>query len=181
MSKLRRNRLTAAVHLSLLLVLPGLAAAQDAKSDQSTLDTISVTGSRIKQTNAVTAQPVYIMDRAKIEETGVASVGELLQQLTASGKALNAKFNSSGNFGYPPDGGGIGAGSAQVDLRNLGSQRVLVLVDGIRWVNESSASGVSRRSSFSLRVVFSLRDETMDKLLRAGDYRTFARHCHDIS
>ncbi len=143
MSKLRRNRLTAAVHLTLLLALPGLAAAQDAKGDQSTLDTISVTGSRIKQTNAVTAQPVYIMDRAKIEETGVASVGELLQQLTASGKALNAKFNSSGNFGYPSDGGGIGAGSAQVDLRNLGSQRVLVLVDGIRWVNESSASGVS--------------------------------------
>ena len=143
MTKLRRNRLTAAVHLTLLLALPGIAAAQDAQGDKSTLDTISVTGSRIKQTNAVTAQPVYVLDRAKIEETGVASVGELLQQLTASGKALNAKFNSSGNFGYPPDGGGIGAGSAQVDLRNLGSQRVLVLVDGIRWVNESSASGVS--------------------------------------
>ena len=30
----------------------------------------------------------------------------------------------------------------QVDLRNLGAKRVLVLVDGIRWVNESSASGV---------------------------------------
>src|SRR4029077_7324691 len=45
--------------------------------------------------------------------------------------------------GYPADGGGIGAGSAQVDLRSLGSKRVLVLVDGIRWVNESSASGVS--------------------------------------
>jgi iron complex outermembrane receptor protein len=143
MSKLRRNRLTAAVHLSLLLALPGIAAAQEAPQEESTLDTISVTGSRIKQTNAVTAQPVYVLDRAKIEESGVSSVGELLQQLTASGKALNAKFNSSGNFGYPPDGGGIGAGSAQVDLRNLGSQRVLVLVDGIRWVNESSASGVS--------------------------------------
>jgi iron complex outermembrane receptor protein len=143
MSKLRRNRLTAAVHLTLLLALPTVAAAQDAPKEENTLDTISVTGSRIKQTNAVTAQPVYVMDRAKIEETGVASVGELLQQLTASGKALNAKFNSSGNFGYPADGGGIGAGSAQVDLRNLGSQRVLVLVDGIRWVNESSASGVS--------------------------------------
>jgi iron complex outermembrane receptor protein len=143
MTQLRRNRLTAAVHLTLLLALPVVAAAQDAPQDETTLDTISVTGSRIKQTNAVTAQPVYVIDRAKIAETGVASVGELLQQLTASGKALNAKFNSSGNFGYPPDGGGIGAGSAQVDLRNLGSQRVLVLVDGIRWVNESSASGVS--------------------------------------
>ena len=142
MNKLRRNRLTAAVHLTLLLAVPGIAAAQDSP-EQNTLDTISITGTRIKQTNAVTAQPVYVIDRAKIEETGVASVGELLQQLSASGKALNAKFNSSGNFGYPPDGGGIGAGSAQVDLRNLGSQRVLVLVDGIRWVNESSASGVS--------------------------------------
>jgi iron complex outermembrane receptor protein len=142
MSNLRRNRLTAAVHLTLLLSLPMVAAAQDTEQNQE-LDTISVTGSRIKQTNAVTAQPVMVLDRAKLDETGAKSVGEILQQLTGSGKALNAKFNSSGNFGYPPDGGGIGAGSAQVDLRNLGSQRVLVLVDGIRWVNESSASGVS--------------------------------------
>ncbi len=140
MSHPRRNRLAAAVHLTLLLAMPVVATAQD--SDQ-TLDTINVTGTRIKQTNTVTAQPVFVIDRAKLEESGVQSVGEILQQLTASGKALNAKFNSSGNFGYPPDGGGIGAGSAQVDLRNLGSQRVLVLVDGIRWVNESSASGVS--------------------------------------
>ncbi len=142
MSHPRRHRLAAAVHLSLLLALPVVATAQDAAGDQ-TLDTINVTGTRIKQTNTVTAQPVFVLDRAKLEETGAKSVGEILQQMTASGKALNAKFNSSGNFGYPPDGGGIGAGSAQVDLRNLGSQRVLVLVDGIRWVNESSASGVS--------------------------------------
>jgi iron complex outermembrane receptor protein len=31
---------------------------------------------------------------------------------------------------------------AQVDLRHLGAKRVLVLVDGMRWVNEASASGV---------------------------------------
>ena len=102
-----------------------------------------VTGSRIIQTSANSQQPLSIIDRTAIERTGLASIGDLLQQVTASGKALNAKFNSSGNFGYPADGGGIGAGSAQVDLRNLGSKRVLVLVDGIRWVNESSASGVS--------------------------------------
>ncbi|MUG03857.1 TonB-dependent receptor, partial [Bacillus tequilensis] len=41
-----------------------------------------------------------------------------------------------------PNGDGVGAGSAQVDLRHLGAKRVLVLVDGMRWVNESSASGV---------------------------------------
>jgi iron complex outermembrane receptor protein len=141
--KPRRQSLATAIHLGLLLTLPGIAAAQAAPEEAKTLDTVTVTGSRIKQTNIVTAQPVFVMDRQKIEATGARSVGDLLQQLSSSGKALNAKFNSSGNFGYPADGGGIGAGSAQVDLRNLGAQRVLVLVDGIRWVNESSASGVS--------------------------------------
>ncbi|MBB1192037.1 TonB-dependent receptor Plug domain protein, partial [Klebsiella pneumoniae] len=43
---------------------------------------------------------------------------------------------------FPPAGSGVAAGSAPVDLRALGANRVLVLVDGIRWVNESSASGV---------------------------------------
>jgi iron complex outermembrane recepter protein len=141
-----QRRLALAVHAALLLAAaPGFAIAQDAPAPDEavTLDRVEVTGTRIKQTNAVTAQPVFVLDRAKLEATGVQTVGEVLQQLTASGKALNAKFNSSGNFGYPADGGGIGAGSAQVDLRNLGSKRVLVLVDGIRWVNESSASGVS--------------------------------------
>ena len=137
--KARRKKLASAIQIAVFLAIPAVAVAQEA----TTLDTVTVTGSRIKQTNAVTAQPVFVLDREKIAQTGVQSVGEILQQLTAGGKALNAKFNSSGNFGYPSDGGGIGAGSAQVDLRHLGSQRVLVLVDGIRWVNESSASGVS--------------------------------------
>src|SRR5688572_1851610 len=149
MKALRRQSLANAIRFSLLLSLPGVVAAQEAPApapapaSPTTLDTVTVTGSRIKQTNLVTAQPVFVLDRAKLEQTGVQTVGEILQQLTSSGKALNAKFNSSGNFGFPSDGGGIGAGSAQVDLRNLGSKRVLVLVDGIRWVNESSASGVS--------------------------------------
>ncbi|WP_460729103.1 TonB-dependent receptor [Lysobacter rhizosphaerae] len=150
MKSLRPRTLAKAIQLSLFLSLPAIAVAQDApapapapQKSATTLDAVTVTGSRIKQSNLVTSQPVFVLDRQKLELTGLQSVGDVLQELTSSGKALNSKFNSSGNFGYPPDGGGIGAGSAQVDLRNLGSQRVLVLVDGIRWVNESSASGVS--------------------------------------
>ncbi len=63
--------------------------------------------------------------------------------LSKERQALNTKFNSAGNFGFPPDGSGVGSGSATLDLRNLGAKRVLILVDGIRWVDESSASGVS--------------------------------------
>jgi iron complex outermembrane receptor protein len=104
---------------------------------------VVVTGSRIQQSVAQSTQPLSVISSEQIDKTGLASVGELLSQLPTTGAALNTKFNSSGNFGYPPDGGGIGAGSAQVDLRNLDCKRTLVLVDGLRWVNESSASGVS--------------------------------------
>jgi iron complex outermembrane recepter protein len=123
--------------------LGGGAAAQTVAVADQELQQVVVTGSRIAREGAQAQQPISILDRDAIDKTNLQSLGEILSQLTTSGSALNTKFNSSGNFGYPPDGGGIGAGSAQVDLRNLDSKRVLVLVDGVRWVNESSASGVS--------------------------------------
>jgi iron complex outermembrane receptor protein len=117
---------------------PNAAAAQQAQ-----LSEVVVTGSRIQQSIAEQTQPLSVINSAQIDRTGLESVGEILNQLPTMGAALNTKFNSSGNFGYPPDGGGIGAGSAQVDMRNLDCKRTLVMVDGLRWVNESSASGVS--------------------------------------
>lgn len=123
--------------------------AQPAAAEPGTLTEVVVTGSRIQQNIAQSTQPLSVISSADIEKTGVSTVGDLLQQLTTGGAALNPKFNSSGNFGYPPDGGGIGAGSEQVDLRNLDSKRTLVLVDGLRWVNESSASGVSGSADLS--------------------------------
>jgi iron complex outermembrane receptor protein len=71
------------------------------------------------------------VDREAIDRTGLTSVADVLQRLPSSGGALNSRFNNSGNFGNPPDGGGVGAGAAEVDLRYLGSKRVLVLVDGL--------------------------------------------------
>jgi len=104
---------------------------------------IVVTGSRIRTDPLEKQAPVLQLGREELDRTGLTSVGDILQQLPVSGGAINAKFNSSGNFGFPPDGGGIGAGAIEADLRYLGSKRVLVLVDGVRWVNGSSASGVS--------------------------------------
>ncbi|MDH3589773.1 MAG: TonB-dependent receptor [Gammaproteobacteria bacterium] len=104
---------------------------------------VIVTGSRIRQDPVDEKSPILIVDQAEIERTGLTSIGDFLQRLSVSGSTLNTRFNSSGNFGFPPDGSGIGAGASQVDLRHLSSKRVLVLVDGIRWVNGSSASGVA--------------------------------------
>jgi len=145
MNLFRRSRLSAAVSSALLLgALPLVALAQEAPQDNAkTLDRVEVTGSRIKKAELEGLSPVQVITRADIDRAGLTSIGDVLQQITASGSGLNTKFNSSGNFGFPPDGGGVGAGSTTVDLRHLGAKRVLVLVDGLRWVSESSASGVS--------------------------------------
>ena len=112
--------------------------AQDANSQEG----IVITGSRIRRDPLSQDQPVTFVDREDIDRTGLSSVADVLQRLPSSGGALNSRFNNSGNFGNPPDGGGVGAGAAEVDLRYLGSKRVLVLVDGLRYVNGASASGV---------------------------------------
>ena len=89
------------------------------------------------------AHAQYQFDRWSVEDgLPQASVNDILQRLPSSGGGLNSKFNNSGNLGNPPDGGGVGAGAAEIDLRYLGSRRVLVLVDGLRFVNGASASGV---------------------------------------
>ncbi len=144
MKTIRTSRLSQAVRSALLLaMLPAAVSAQEASDEGiTTLDRIEVTGTRIKTSEAEGLVPVQRITREDIDRSGLTSVADVVQALSGSGSALNTKFNSSGNFGFPPDGSGVGAGSAQADLRHLGAKRVLVLVDGIRWVNEASASGV---------------------------------------
>ncbi|HKX92049.1 MAG TPA: TonB-dependent receptor [Sphingomicrobium sp.] len=103
---------------------------------------IVITGSRIRRNPLDLDAPRVFVDQADIQKTGLSSINDVLQRLPSSGGGLNSKFNNSGNLGNPPDGGGVGAGAAEIDLRYLGSRRTLVLVDGLRFVNGASASGV---------------------------------------
>lgn len=128
-----------------------IAAPAAMAQDPAKLDRVEVTGSRIKKAEIEGQTPISVITREQLDKTGLTSVADIVQQLTGSGSSLNTKFNSSGNFGFPPDGSGVGAGSATVDLRHLGTKRVLILVDGIRWVSEASASGVS--SSVDLNTI----------------------------
>lgn len=130
------------IRCGVAILLGGLAPSAFSQ-DQSETQTVVVTGSRIRTDPLNQPAPLATVTDADIAKSGTTSVGDVLQRMTASGGGLNTRFNTSGNTGFPPDQGGVGAGAATIDLRHLGSKRVLVLVDGIRWVNESSASGVS--------------------------------------
>jgi len=106
------------------------------------MEEVVVTGSRIRR-NPLN-EPVAIMEigASDIEETGLTNLADALQQLPISGSAINAQFNVPGNSGFPQDGSGIGAGAAQLAIRNVSAKRTLVLVDGKRWIAGASASGV---------------------------------------
>jgi iron complex outermembrane receptor protein len=128
--------------LSSLVSFPAALFAQ-AKGEEMALEEVLVTGSRIRQDPLEERLPVLTLDNEDYRATGASSLAEFVQKLPIAGSAINGSNNASGNLGYPPDGGGIGAGAAEIDLRYLSSKRVLVLVDGRRWIKGSSGSGVS--------------------------------------
>jgi len=129
---------SAALVVGLAFTPAQLTFAQDADE----LEEVIVTGSRIRRNPL--DEPVAIMDISAeaIEKTGLINLGSALQQLPISGSAINSQFNVPGNSGFPQDGSGIGAGAAQLAIRNVGAKRTLILVDGRRWIAGASASGV---------------------------------------
>ncbi|MBK9655154.1 MAG: TonB-dependent receptor [Rhodanobacteraceae bacterium] len=97
------------------------ADAQDAPATD-TLARVEVVGSRIKRVDVESSEPVIVLEREQLERSGLMSVGDILQDLTVHGAALNTTVNNGGD------------GTTRIDLRNLGPQRTLVLVDGRRWI-----------------------------------------------
>jgi len=83
-------------------IAPINALAQDAETSTPAqkLETIEVTGSRIRRVDVETASPVLTVDRAAIEKSGKLTVGDLVQQLPSiSGAAGNPAVNNGGGSG----------------------------------------------------------------------------------
>ncbi|MBQ5947094.1 TonB-dependent receptor domain-containing protein [Massilia sp. ST3] len=98
------------------------AVAQEAAQP---MQRVEVTGSRIRQVDLETAQPIQIMSQEQIQKTGLVTVGDILNNLSSAGAP---DFSRSGALTSNAE-----AGGQYVSLRNLGSNRLLVLVDGKRW------------------------------------------------
>lgn len=106
------------------------------------VEEVVVTGSRIRRNPLDQAVAIMDISAADLNRSGLSNLGEALRRLPITGSAITSTFNVPGNAGFPQDGSGIGAGAAQVSIRNVGAKRTLVLVDGRRWIAGASASGV---------------------------------------
>lgn len=120
------RNVTRAVRLALIAAgtagagLPVSAAlAQDAELEQ-----IVVTGSRIARPDLEEASPVTVISRDSIVVSGISDIGDLVQRTPSmSGSPIGTTTNNGGD------------GSVQIDLRGMGVNRTVTLVDGLRTVD----------------------------------------------
>jgi len=109
-----------------LLALSSSAAADesDAAADAPVLATVEVLGSHIRRVDVETQHPVFTLDRAEILRTGLSSVSDIIQGIVFNGETLNRRINNGGN------------GEMLANLRSLGFNRTLVLLNGERFVTD---------------------------------------------
>jgi iron complex outermembrane receptor protein len=86
------------------------------------MEEVVVTGSRIKRKDLTMAAPVTVVSKEQMNAQGKVSLSEFIQAMPEQQGGLNAQVNNGTD------------GSTSIDLRNLGAQRTLVLVNGRRFV-----------------------------------------------
>ena len=105
-------------------------AQEDAQVDEKSVEKVQVVGSRIRKVDFVSNAPVATVGIEQFELTNSVNTEALLNTLPQTIPGLDRSSNNPG--------GGI----ATVDLRGLGTNRTLVLIDGIRAVPSTSGGTV---------------------------------------
>ncbi len=126
------NLITAAINAVLITGTVGAANAfaQEA-TDVKPVERIQVTGSKIKRFNLTSPTPVTVISGVEMENAGITNVNDLLAELPQATVGLSPETTTS--FIYA-------SGLNTTDLRGLGSERTLVLVNGRRFVAGSVGS-----------------------------------------
>ena len=105
-----------------LCVLVGASLAFSSTLTSAQVQTLEVTGSRIRTVSAESSSPVTVMTAEDIAASGVTNLQDLLLQMPEMGTPSISRTNS--NFSTSS------AGVATIDLRNLGTPEHAQRPDG---------------------------------------------------
>lgn len=141
-TEFRRHLLASSLLIGASAVVATPAMAQDNQVAANTANNqpIVVTGSRIPQLEIESTSPLQVVDAQEIDESGVTNIQELLLENPAFGTPAFSRTNTA----FLTSGTGV----ATVDLRDLGSNRTLVLVNGRRVV-----AGLAGSATVDLNVI----------------------------
>jgi len=107
------------------------AQAQDSAAGPQSLETVTVTGTRIAKRDAEAESPILTVDADAIIESGYTTVDQFMNTLTQVTPSSSSQSNNPSNNGR-----------SVIDLRGLGSNRNLVLIDGRRGMGSTSGGVV---------------------------------------
>ncbi|MCW8193763.1 TonB-dependent receptor [Proteobacteria bacterium 005FR1] len=121
------------IALAILLAAYGVSAvAQENTQGDAAIEEILVTGSYIKGSPTDAPSPVQSIDRSSIEQSGAALITDVIKDLEVN----------SGSIDNPGSGGpSQTAGTASINLRNLGENSTLTLINGRRQVAAAAQTG----------------------------------------
>jgi iron complex outermembrane receptor protein len=141
-----RHRLAGASVAVLATVAALPATAQDEATATSEVETVVVTASRIK-TGFEAPTPVTVVTAQDLQNSGVTNIADYLNELPSFSATVSPTSTSLASRTN---------GSNYVDLRGIGPNRTLVLIDGRRHVATTSEGAVN------LNVVPSMAIERME-------------------
>ena len=150
MSGLTMKLLVASTSSMALLAAAGAAQAQSTPasggaSTATAVEEVIVTGSRIQNPGVTSPTPLTVLGAEKFNQTAPSSVDDVLTQLPA--------FRSnSGPNQVQRNAGSISTGQSLANLRGLGAQRTLLLIDGQRPV-PTNAQGTTSTSIIPIGLI----------------------------
>ncbi|MFN3211595.1 MAG: TonB-dependent receptor domain-containing protein [Henriciella sp.] len=155
-----KTKLAQATALSILFggfTLPGALAQDETSAPESDArqETIIVTGSRIARTDLLAASPVNTVTAEAFDIAGATNLQDIVNELPSAG--VPGLTDTSSNFTL--NGGGVNF----VNLRNLGDERTLVLVNGRRHVG-----GLAGDPTVDLNMIPSALIERVDIVTGGG-------------
>src|SRR5262245_5579261 len=125
------SALRRAIRLSLLPAAASTAHSLRAVAQDTSIEPIIVTGTRIAKRDAVAERPILTVDAEARENSGYVAVEQYLNTLPQLVPGLSSQSNNPSSNGR-----------AFLDLRGLGSNRNLVLIDGRRGMGSTSGGVV---------------------------------------
>ena len=109
-----------------LFMAPPLQAQQTDSAEAGELEEVIVTGSRIRRDGFQYSAPVEIIGEDRLDAIGTTNIGDFIQTIPQSVASVN---NANSAFSVSVSGQNL------TSLRNLGTARTLVLVNGRRFVS----------------------------------------------
>jgi outer membrane receptor protein involved in Fe transport len=119
-------------------------AAAASKIAAAEPEEVVVTGSRVRRLNATSPQPLTVVNSETFKATGFTNIAQTLNQLTQVQPSTNTQNTNLTLFA---------AGQATIDIRGLGTNRTLVLVNGKRHQAGSFTSSAVDLNGFAANYI----------------------------